>query len=123
MRHHDQGFTLLQVIAVLVFIDLALVCVASVNSGCRGPGPLKVTRMDMRGLVQAVELAMREDPACPTVEQLVARRFLPKLPRDGWGTPLVLHCPSWYDGDGYIEVTSWGPDRKPGTIDDITSWE
>src|SRR4051794_31523120 len=81
----------------------------------------RTTKLAVMELVEAAREAMGDDPACPTVARLVARQFLRKPPRDAWGTPLVIRCPSPH-GDPF-DVISFGPDTKPDTGDDIVSWQ
>ena len=78
--------------------------------------------MNLRQLAELDHIeAMLDDPACPTIEQLIARKLLRKTPRDAWGTPLTLTCPS-KQGTDPVDISSAGPDKKPGTADDINSW-
>jgi hypothetical protein len=56
------------------------------------------------------------------LDDLVKRGALRNSPKDPWGTPLVLHCPSEHEKDP-VDVISAGPDKKPDTEDDIRSWE
>jgi hypothetical protein len=81
----------------------------------------RTTKLAVMELVEAAREAMSDEPACPTVARLVARQFLAKPPRDAWGTPLIIRCPSPH-GDPF-DVISFGPDKKPDTGDDIVSWQ
>lgn len=53
---------------------------------------------------------------CPSVADLKAERFLDPgfFERDPWGNGWQIVC-----GDDEITATSWGPDRRQGTADDI----
>jgi general secretion pathway protein G len=92
------------------------------SSNCRGHGPVSTSKLQVRELVGVAQEAMIDEPSCPTIEQMVARGQLRKVPRDAWGTPLTLECPS-KEGKDPVDVTSAGPDKKPGTEDDIKSWQ
>jgi general secretion pathway protein G len=120
-KRHDRGFTLLEVMIVLALIGLIAGAIGTTVYKRYLDGQLRTTRLQVRELVGAAQEAMIDDPACPTIEQMVARGQLRKTPRDAWGTPLTLECPS-KDGKDPVDVTSAGPDKKPGTADDITSW-
>jgi len=111
---------LLNTVAVIGVI-VSLVSIAILRP-CHPWSNLHITRLQVAELIAVANEAMKEDPTCPTVDQLVARKFLRKPPRDAWGTPLVLRCPSEYGSDP-VDVVSWGPDKKPGTGDDINSWQ
>jgi hypothetical protein len=57
------------------------------------------------------------DERCPpSVEALRSEKFLDSafMARDQWGNPFVIEC----SGDDIV-VSTAGPDRTPGTQDDI----
>ncbi|HEY0252604.1 MAG TPA: hypothetical protein VGC41_13810, partial [Kofleriaceae bacterium] len=41
---------------------------------------------------------------------------------DPWGQPLIVTCTD-QPGDQLVGISSAGPDRKPGTADDLISWQ
>jgi general secretion pathway protein G len=43
------------------------------------------------------------------------------VPNDPWGNPYQYSCPGTHNADGY-DIWSYGPDKQPGTADDITNW-
>jgi len=45
----------------------------------------------------------------------------PKLPTDPWGDPYIYEYPGKHNTNGY-DLSSAGPDGKPGTDDDIGNW-
>jgi general secretion pathway protein G len=49
-------------------------------------------------------------------------RFILPWPRqDPWGNEYQYACPGKHNVDSY-DLSSFGPDRQPGTDDDITNW-
>jgi general secretion pathway protein G len=59
------------------------------------------------------------DGGCPpSLEAVVEYRNTGQVPRDAWGKPLRLVCPSARDGFAY-ELMSDGPDGRPGGLDRI----
>jgi hypothetical protein len=56
------------------------------------------------------------DAVCPTIRQMIAGRTVASSTRmvDAWDQPFVITC-----SELTIGVTSFGPDRKRGTADDI----
>jgi len=44
-----------------------------------------------------------------------------ELPADPWGTTYQYQCPGIHHPQGY-DVWSLGPDKKPGTADDLGNW-
>jgi hypothetical protein len=59
------------------------------------------------------------DSVCPSLRQLVDGRFLdPTATKiDRWEQPFTITC-----RDTGAEIVSFGPDRKPGTADDVKVW-
>jgi general secretion pathway protein G len=121
-RSRERGFTLLEMMIVLALIGLIAGAIGTTIYRRYIEGQIKIAKTQVRELVGVVQESMLEDSTCPTLEQLQARQLLRKLPRDSWGTPLILHCPSEHDKDP-VDVISDGPDKKHGTPDDINSWE
>jgi len=48
-------------------------------------------------------------------------QLMKEIPLDPWGKPYMLRNPGTMSKDGY-DVFSSGPDRQPGTSDDIGNW-
>lgn len=122
-----------------------LACVASVCTAAAAPSAMK---MAMDGAVEGKRSldafeALAEDPpeaaagavrslqkageqylvhkgdACPTsMADLVAAGLVARALKDPWGEEYRFVCPG---AKGPIDVTSLGPDRKPGGGDDIVS--
>ncbi len=62
---------------------------------------------------------LQEEGRCPDGLDQVGEAFgVETLPKDGWGRPLRLVCPSHRPGKTYV-LMSDGPDGKPGGIDRI----
>ncbi|MFO0661038.1 MAG: type II secretion system protein GspG [Polyangiaceae bacterium] len=57
---------------------------------------------------------------CPSADMndLVAKGYLANQPRDAWGTPLRLVCPSRRAEHAY-DLSSDGPDGVPGGLDRV----
>ena len=45
-----------------------------------------------------------------------------ELPRDPWGSEYVYEAPVPAAGEPRPHVVSWGPDKQPGTADDLDNW-
>jgi hypothetical protein len=77
-----------------------------------------------RAILQQTELAVEayvaeHDGGCPAdAQDVVTHMKRQVLPRDAWGQPPRVICPSRQVGVGF-EVMSDGPDRIPGGLDRI----
>jgi general secretion pathway protein G len=121
-RRTDRGFTLLEIMIVLALIGLIAAAVGTGIMHSFTEGRVRTTKLQVREVMGAVQQSMLDDATCPTIDELVSRQALRSTPRDPWGTPLSLHCPSEHEKDP-VDVSSAGPDKKPGTTDDINSWQ
>lgn len=121
-RQHDLGLTLLEMMIVLALIGLIAGAIGKQIFDHFKRGQRRTTALQVRELVGTAQTAMIDEPSCPTIEQLVAKGYVRSVPRDPWGTPLTLVCPS-KDGKDPVDVTSAGPDKQAGTEDDINSWQ
>lgn len=72
------------------------------------------TRLAIVEVTQAVQRFRSEHGRCPrSIDELLhpplsGRRYLRDLPRDGWGNPLLVRCPSQNDPDD-VDVLAAGP--------------
>jgi hypothetical protein len=77
---------------------------------------VQLTRASARAIQRAAETWRAEHPErCPNVEQLHRDKHLDtaQSSSDAWGSAFVIQCQTG------VAVRSWGPDRLPGTADDI----
>ena len=121
-RSGTRGFTLLEIIVVLAIIGLIVAVVGKTVYKNWQEARLKIARIQVRDVMHTAEQYVIARDGCPTLEQLVDEEYLRQLPKDPWGSPLVLRCPGEHKKDA-ADVVSPGPDRQPGTADDINSWE
>jgi hypothetical protein len=63
----------------------------------------------------------RPGRVCPPDTAALARATGQRAAPDPWGTPYQLHCVEGTDGrvQAWPRVFSAGPDRTPGTLDDV----
>jgi general secretion pathway protein G len=118
-RRPDGGLTLLEMMIVLALIGLIAGTIGTQIYKRYREAQIRTAKLQARELVKEAQLAMIDDGACPTLENLAARS---KATRDPWGTTYTLVCPSAHEGDP-VDVTSPGPDKQSGTADDINSWK
>jgi general secretion pathway protein G len=80
----------------------------------------RATRATLLVARRAVDAYRADKGECPRsgLEGVVAAGYLPSLPRDAWGHPIRLTCPSRRAGGAY-DLSSDGPDGEPGGLDRI----
>ena len=132
----QSGFSLLEVMVVLVIIGMILSIVAPNIMGQQEEAALDKASLDIQQLEDAMNMYKLKNKKYPTTEQglealvtkttidPVPRRFpdggfISKLPEDPWGNPYQLVSPGEM---GKIDIFSMGPDGEVGTDDDIGNW-
>lgn len=109
-----KGFTLLELLVVIVIIGLLAGYVAPRYFSQVGKSEVQVARAQIDALEKAVDQYRLDNRRYPTSEEGLAaiQPYLKKtLPNDPWGRPYVYRVPgekSEYD------VISYGRDGKPG---------
>jgi general secretion pathway protein G len=124
-RRADRGFTLLEVLVVLVIIGLLAGFVAPRYFAQIGKSEVKVARAQIDALEKALDQYRLDVGHYPTAEQglaaLMARPegearwsgpYLKKaVPPDPWGRPYIYHIPG---SKSEFELISLGKDGRPG---------
>ncbi len=137
-RHLQAGFTLIELMVVLVIIGvLAALIVPNVLDRAED-ARVMAARTDVNNLMQALKLYKLDNQRAPTSEQglqaLIAKPstgpippnwkpYLDKLPNDPWGRPYQYLNPGI---KGEIDVMSFGADGQPGGEGknaDVGSWQ
>lgn len=133
---HVRGFTLLEVMVVIVIIGMIVSIVAPniLGSGERANEQKAV--IDIRGIEASLTRYKMDNYKFPSTEQgleaLVTetdieplpRRFpeggyVNRLPNDPWGNEYQLLNPGEH---GRLDIFSMGSDGEAGTEDDIGNW-
>lgn len=137
-RAHQSGFTLLEVMVVVVIIGVLMAIIVPNVLGRADDARVTAARTDVNNLMQALKLYKLDNQRFPNAEQglqaLVAKPtaapapinwkpYLDKLPNDPWGRPYVYVNPGV---KGEVDVMSLGADGQPGGEGkdaDIGSWQ
>jgi len=137
MKHNNRGFTLVEILVVVVIIGLLASLVAPQLFKKVGSSKQKTAQAQISMLETALKTFRLDNGRYPTTEdglralivQPTGLRFwdgpyLEKdVPPDPWGNPYMYKCPG--DKSEY-EIMSWGGDGKAGGEGenrDIFSWE
>lgn len=132
-----QGFTLLELLVVLVVLGLLAGIVAPKYFSQLGHSEVKVAKTQIEGLGKALDIYRLEVGHYPSTEQgLLALTIAPSdepkwqgpylhksVPQDPWGHDYVYRSPG---ENGEFDLISMGKDGQPGGDGDnaeIVSWQ
>ncbi|MGJ8692022.1 MAG: type II secretion system major pseudopilin GspG [Thalassotalea sp.] len=135
-RKQSQGFTLLEVMVVIVILGILASMVVPNLMGNKDKADLQKAVSDVIALETSLKFYKMDNYKFPSTEQglealvdetdiePLPRRFpdggyIPRLPKDPWGNQYLLLNPG---ENGKIDVFSVGPDGEAGTEDDIGNW-
>jgi general secretion pathway protein G len=140
MHKTKAGFTLLEVIIVMVLLSLlvSLVGVRIVQQSDRAKERLARTMVKGGSLAQALDRFYLDNGFYPTTAQglqaLIEKPsgapepteydeegYLDEIPEDPWKLPYQYRSPGESSRKGY-DLWSMGRDRQSGTQDDIGNW-
>ncbi|HKI99097.1 MAG TPA: type II secretion system major pseudopilin GspG [bacterium] len=136
-RRHSAGFTMMELLIVLVIISLLAALVGPMLYKRIKPAKRAVARAQIEHFMTALDTYFIETGGFPTTQQgLKALRVAPQgvkgwngpyltkeVPEDPWGDPYVYRNPG---RSGGYEILSYGADGREGGSDDnqdITSWQ
>ncbi len=135
-KYKNQGFTLLEVMVVIVILGILASLVVPNLMGSQERANMQKAVSDITALETSLSLYKMDNYDFPTTEQgldaLVERSdvepeprrfpedgYIKRLPKDPWGNEYILLNPG---ENGKMDVFSVGPDGEAGTEDDIGNW-
>ena len=131
-KQHERGFTLLEIMVVLVIIGVLAAMVAPRFIERADEAKVEATKAQMQNIGQALKLYRLQNGHYPSssegINALVTagkngKRYLDSLPKDAWGNPFVYLAPGVH---GDFDILSYGGDAKAGGSDydaDIGNWD
>jgi general secretion pathway protein G len=128
MRNRQRGFTLIEIMVVVVILSVLGALVVPQIIDKVDVAKVKRAQSDIRAIQTALDLyrldnfkyptteqglqALVKQPVDPTITNYAASGYLKSLPKDPWGNVYIYASPGG-DGRDY-EITTYGRDGKPG---------
>lgn len=136
-KRQQQGFTLLEVMVVIVILGIIASMVVPNLMGNQEAAARQKVQVDIQQLESALDMYYLRNSFYPTTEQGLEALvnapasqpvprvypeggFIRRLPKDPWGEDYLMVSPGQF---GRIDIYSKGPDRVAGTDDDIGNWD
>ena len=126
----EKGFTLVELIIVVVILGLITAAVGWKFIGTIDPSKEKIAKVAISDIEGQLLLFNTEEGSYPSegdgLEALLgnqgtSQRYLKKMPIDPWGKPYVYRFPGSHGLD--YDLCSNGVDGVEGTEDDICNWK
>ena len=132
MNKANSGFTLIELMIVVIIIAALAAMVAPNLIGRSDEAKAKIAKGDLASIKTVLDLYRLDKGSYPTTEQgldilLVApgpgrEPYLEKAALDPWQRKYLYRCPGTHRTSSY-DLLSVGVDGKEGTEDDIKNWE
>lgn len=138
--HGRAGFTLLEIMIVIVILGLLAALVVPKLIGRTEEAKRTQSLLQIKNIEQALQLFKLDNGFYPETQQGIEalvhapevgripknyrkEGYLDRVPKDPWGSPYVYLCPGIH---GDYDIVSYGADGVPGGEGedaDITSWQ
>ena len=141
---NHQGFTLLEIMVVVVIISILALYVGPKIMGEPQKARINQARLQIKSIETALKMYKLDNGVYPSTEQglealvqapevgQLAKKwrkggYLEKsaVPKDPWGNDYIYLSPGVNNPDGF-DLLSYGPDEEPGGEDenaDINNWD
>jgi general secretion pathway protein G len=136
-RQFERGFTLIEIMVVVVIIGLLAAMVAPQVIGRIDQAGINRAKQDIRSIAAALDLYRLDNFVYPTADEGLAvlagqggpgqasgKRYINGIPRDPWNNPYLYEIPSRRGGD--FDVFTLGADGEVGGEEinaDISNWD
>jgi general secretion pathway protein G len=133
-KHRAKAFTLVEMLLVLVILATLAAVVLPIMTGKGKQAKVTAAKTQISSFETALgafEVDNGFFPKSGDLDALVNQPanandwkgpYLPNIPLDPWGNAYIYDCPGKHNPSGF-DITSCGPDGRPGTDDDVTNWD
>ena len=134
-RSRSAGFTLMEVLLVLVILVVLASMAVTVFSGTQDRANQQATAAQVGIVKRAVEMykfhtknfpddlnALVSKPSDSKLADLWSGPYIDRMPKDSWDNDFRFAAPGKHNPDSF-DVWSVGPDGQDGSDDDIGNWE
>ena len=139
MKKYNSGFTLIEIMIVVIIIAALAAMVVPRLGGRTEQARISIAEADINSNIgTGLKLYELDNGNYPTTEQglnaLLSKPssspvptnwngpYLEKKPIDPWKNPYQYKCPGTHNVNGY-DLWSNGKDGVEGTADDVTNWK
>jgi general secretion pathway protein G len=126
MRRSQSGFTLIEILVVLIIIGFLTAAVAVNYMGRIDDGARTKVKSDLRSIEQGLNLYRLDKFRYPTTEEgltILVPDYISKLTRDPWNNDYLYTSPGEHGGD--FDIFTYGRDGSQGGTDidtDMGNW-
>ena len=118
--NRNGGFTLVELLLVMVIIGILAGAVVISVSGRSTEARVARTKQDLSTFQRAVETyALEHNDKYPKNLSELAPKYVVQVKNDPWGHAYHINVPG--KGQPY-DIFSSGPDEQPNTPDDLSCW-
>ncbi|MBH1988569.1 MAG: type II secretion system protein GspG [Myxococcaceae bacterium] len=123
MKSGLKGFSLIEIMIVMMLIGIIVAGIAVATFGQLKKGQVKAAQAEANALAQKLIMYKAERRKEPSSwESLISNGDIEKEPVDPWGNEYTFVCPGVHHPKG-CDVRSYGLDGLADTEDDVGNWE
>ena len=115
-KSREQGFTLVELMAVLFIISILVGVVIYVNPFAQDDALVTATKLQINELCKAIEECKSKNgnKYPDSLDELISKKILSEIPKDGWGNDFVYIKGGTYNGAKQYDLISLGADNAEG---------